>query len=103
MEIRKITSFFGSLIDNALDTFELISDETDKARIRGLQRSLVEDLSNTDLTWISTSPQNFYQALRRHNSLSIGRNIIHEIASLKRLGETAEGIDTYLADNLPKL
>lgn len=97
----KFSSFLNKLIDNALDTFELITEETRRARIKGLQNELMNDLTSADLEDISIKPINFYQHLRHRNALKIGKNIFDNIATLKQLGKQPEEIYEFLFNNLP--
>jgi len=101
MALEKFSTFLSTIIDNALDTFELISEETTKARINGLQRNLLEDLTRAELEDISINPSNLYQHLRHHNAITIGKNIVDEMDTLKRLGQSADAINDFLTTNLP--
>lgn len=104
MGIEGIEKFLNSLndfIDGGINTFEHLSKEVTRARINGLQQSLIEDLQNHQLSEISITPQNLYQHLRRQGALTIGRNVFDEINRLKKLGQSPEEITMFLSTNLP--
>ncbi len=101
MTNERISSLIDKLIDNAIDTYELFSEETRNARISGLKRNLIEDLMNINPDDMSINPKTLYQHLRRNNAVMTGKNIIEGINTLKELGQPEEVINTFLTTNLP--